>query len=155
MTKPRGLRESQKQEKRLAERYGGSTNSGSGNGWIRKGDVRTPEVLIEAKYTDAKQFTLKHVDLQLAERQALVDGRDAVFIISFGGTEWAVIREEEYADYRRLLQEHAALKEAFHQHLEHNVSPIQINIADGSPAHGNLMAMVERDSKANGGSLPW
>ena len=106
------LKKSQAQEKRLAKTYGGQTNSGSGNGWIRKNDVRTDDLSIEAKYTDAKQFTLKNEDLKKAEQYALIDGRDSVFMISFSGRdEWAVIRSEEFEQYRLQSQEITALKE--------------------------------------------
>lgn len=106
------LNKSQAQEKRLAKAYGGQTNSGSGNGWLRKNDVRTDDLSIEAKYTDAKQFTLKNADLIKAEQYGLIDGRDSVFIISFSGRdEWAVIRQEEYHEYRQQAQEIANLKQ--------------------------------------------
>lgn len=95
---PSSLKKSQKQEQRLAKSYGGSTSAGSGNGWIRKNDVRTETLSFEAKYTDAKQFTLKQADLKKAEKYALIDGRESVFIISFSGEEWVVIREEAYKE---------------------------------------------------------
>ena len=118
------LSKSQAQEKRLAKTFGGQTNSGSGNGWIRKNDVRTDDLSIEAKYTDAKQFTLKNADLITAEKYALIDGRDSVFMISFSGRdEWAVIRSEEFEQYRNLKQELADLKAAYQNHLEYSTHP--------------------------------
>lgn len=97
MTTPQ--KESRRQESGLAKRYGGTVTPGSGNGWVKKNDVRTRDVSFEAKYTEKKQFTLKQADLHTAERNALIDGRDSVFVVSFGGEEWAVIREADYAAY--------------------------------------------------------
>lgn len=88
------------QEKRAASRFGGLVTPGSGNGWAKKNDVRTPTLSIEAKYTDAKQYTLKQADLHTAERHALADGKDMLFLVSFGGEEWAITREEDYRDLR-------------------------------------------------------
>lgn len=73
---------------------------GSGNGWVKKNDVRTPELSIEAKYTDSKGYRLTQAELHTAERHALIDGREMVFIVSFSGEEWAVIREEDYRSMR-------------------------------------------------------
>jgi hypothetical protein len=95
------LQKSQRQERNGAQAHGGTQNSGSGNGWVRKNDVRTPELSIEYKHTDKKQFPLKEVDLLLAERNALLDGRDMVFGISFhGGRNWVVISEEDFLTMR-------------------------------------------------------
>jgi hypothetical protein len=90
------LQKSQKQEKTTANRYGGSVNAGSGNGWVRKSDVRTADVLFEMKYTDAKSYSLKAADLKKAEDYALVDGREMAFGISFSGVEYMVLPEEYY-----------------------------------------------------------
>ena len=95
-------KKSQKQERRLAKAYGGNVTPGSGNGWVHKNDVKTPTLSIEAKYTDAKSFSLKLADLIKAEKIALVDGRDIIFTVSFSGDEFVIIRE---ADYRAMHHE--------------------------------------------------
>jgi len=87
---------SRRQESGLAKRYDGTVTPGSGNGWVKKNDVRTDTLSIEAKYTDKKQFTLKQADLHTAETHALLDGRDSVFMVSFSGEEWAILREDDY-----------------------------------------------------------
>jgi len=94
------LKKSQKQEALLAKRYGGKVTPGSGNGWVHKNDVKTPTLSIEAKYTDAKSYSLKLADLIKAEKIALMDGRDSIFTVSFSGEEFVILRE---ADYRALL----------------------------------------------------
>lgn len=94
------LKKSQRQEKRTASRFGGSVNAGSGNGWVRKNDVRTEHVSFEMKYTDAKSYSLKKADLATAEKIALLDGREMVFGISFSGEADYVVVPQEY--YERL-----------------------------------------------------
>lgn len=94
------LKKSQRQEKRLAARYDGLTSAGSGNGWVRKNDVRTADLSIEAKYTDKKSYSLKQDDLHKGEKYALVDGREFAFMVSFSGEEWVVIREADYKELR-------------------------------------------------------
>ncbi len=91
---------SQRQERSLAKRYGGTVTPGSGSGWVAKNDVRTDDLSIEAKVTRAKQFTLKQDDLLKGEKYALADGKDFVFIVSFGGQEWAIQREADFAHQR-------------------------------------------------------
>ena len=99
------LKKSQKQEARLAKWYGGRVTPGSGNGWVHKNDVKTPSLSIEAKYTDAKSYSLKLADLIKAEKIALIDGRDSIFTISFSGEEFVILREADYRDQRIELEE--------------------------------------------------
>lgn len=82
---------SQAHEARLARKYDGQRVPGSGNGWARKGDVRTADLAIEHKYTDAKSYSLKEEALLRHWRQALVDRRTGVFVITFPGSEWVVM----------------------------------------------------------------
>jgi hypothetical protein len=86
-------RKSRRQEDKIASRFGGLRVAGSGNGWARKNDVRTPEYSIEAKYTDKAQYILKQDELHVAENHALQDNREMLFVVSFGGEEWVVLRE--------------------------------------------------------------
>ena len=97
------LKKSQKQEARLAKAYGGKVTPGSGNGWVHKNDVKTPTLSIEAKYTDAKSYSLKLADLLKAEKIALIDGRDTIFTISFSGEEFVVLREADYWELQNTL----------------------------------------------------
>lgn len=78
---------------------GGRVTPGSGNGWITKNDVKTDDLSVEFKYTDKKSYSLKHVDLKKAERNALMDsGREFAFIVGFGSTTAgsALRIEDEY-----------------------------------------------------------
>ena len=99
------LKKSQKQEALLAKRYGGKVTPGSGNGWVHKNDVKTPSLSIEAKYTDAKSYSLKLADLLKAEKIALIDDRDSIFTVSFSGEEFVVLREADYREQHRELEE--------------------------------------------------
>lgn len=85
MPVPRRIKRSRQQEGRIAKDMGGRVTPGSGNGWATKNDVKTDTLSVEIKYTDAKSYSLKHADLQKAERQALLDGgREFAFIVGFG-----------------------------------------------------------------------
>lgn len=86
----------EKQEKDTAKRHGGTRNAGSGNHWTRKGDVRTPKKLIEAKWTGNRQITLKADDLEKIYVEALSEGREPVMIITVGGRNWVLQSEDDY-----------------------------------------------------------
>lgn len=90
----------EKQEQRLANLLGGTVNSGSGNGWVRKADVRGRlQWLVEAKWTGSKSFTLKLADLRALEHHAVIDNRTPAFCIEFkertGTRRYVVLREDD------------------------------------------------------------
>lgn len=89
-------------ERRTAKVYGGSVNSGSGNGWIRKNDIRTETESIECKTTSASQFTLKYLELWKAWKAALIDGRRMIFLIQFEKhhARYVVMNEMDYLELR-------------------------------------------------------
>ncbi|MFF1701297.1 hypothetical protein [Streptomyces sp. NPDC058252] len=91
------LKKSQKQEKRGAELLGGTVNAGSGNGWVRKNDVRTPEYSVEYKVTGKISYSLKDKELITAEKQALLDGREMLFGTQMAsGRNWITMSEETF-----------------------------------------------------------
>lgn len=96
------IKDSQRQEKLLARNLKGSVNSGSGNGWLRKGDVRTDDELFELKITSAKSYSLKDAELEKLTNQALVDGRMPVFMVQFKttGNEWVIMSKDDYLTLR-------------------------------------------------------
>ena len=96
------LKDSQKQEARLANELGGFRNSGSGNGWVHKSDIRTPNELVEAKITSAKSYSLKDADLQKNSDYAIVTGRIPIFLIEFqgSGNRWVILSYDDYLDLR-------------------------------------------------------
>ncbi|WP_188187584.1 hypothetical protein [Nonomuraea sp. SYSU D8015] len=88
-------RASQNQEKRTAKQWEGTRNSGSGNGWVRKNDVRSARFSIECKTTSAASYRLTDKELREAEKIALMDGRTMVFQIEMCGRKWDVIADED------------------------------------------------------------
>lgn len=85
----------QRQEERTARLFGGTRNSGSGNGWARKGDVRTPILLIENKFTGKKQATLKALDLRKIADEATAEGRIPALGLEVGGRRYVIFEEED------------------------------------------------------------
>lgn len=98
--KSEGLKQSQAHERRLAKKVGGSTVAASGAFWSRKGDVRSPDLLIEHKYTGNKSFTLKASVLDKIEKEAIMDGRMPYLGISLGNRNWCMITEDDFMELR-------------------------------------------------------
>jgi hypothetical protein len=92
------IKDSQKQERAFSRMVGGSLNSGSGNGWLRKADVRTEKELFELKITDKKSYSLKDAELDKLTDQALIDGRIPVFMVEFKstGNSWVILSKNDY-----------------------------------------------------------
>ena len=100
-----GHRESRKQEDRLAKTVGGSRNVASGAFWLRKGDVRSDDLLIEAKWTGRSSFTLKAKVLEDAMDEAIISGRIGVLGICLNNKNYVVLDEEDFLDLRRHAKE--------------------------------------------------
>lgn len=97
------IRASRKQEARVAAKYGGTVNSGSGNGWIRKSDVRADgRVLFELKHTNAKSISIKAEDLEKNRKIAWLESRTPWFGFHLGGRDYVILEE---ADLDELLEE--------------------------------------------------
>jgi hypothetical protein len=73
----------ERQEKRIAKRYGGKRQPGSGNGWLHQNDVKGDEILHEAKY-GAKMVTVKGEDWEKVRKNAILSGRRPVMHIQIG-----------------------------------------------------------------------
>lgn len=93
--KSEGQKQSQKHEKRLAKRIGGSVNAGSGSFWSRKGDVRSSTVLIEHKWTGKKSFTLKSDVLEKIVGEAILEGRMPILGIHLNGKNYTLTLEDD------------------------------------------------------------
>lgn len=87
------IKKSRAQEERLADRYGGTRNAGSGNQWRRKHDVRTPGYLWECKRTDGKQITLKLEDLDSVRKEAWSEDRTPIMHIEIGDRRYIMLEE--------------------------------------------------------------
>lgn len=93
-----GQKRSKQQEERIAGELGGQVQKASGATDFAKGDVSTKDILIEAKFTTGKNYTLKLADLQKIEQEALRKLKTWVFQIEFrlGRQCFAVISRTSY-----------------------------------------------------------
>lgn len=66
-------KKSQNQERRTAELLDGRAQIASGAIWTMKADVRTDDLLIENKFTDAEYYSLKRDIWEKIEHEALND----------------------------------------------------------------------------------
>ena len=103
--KTKGQKESQKHEKRLAKKIGGSRNAASGAFWSRKGDVRSDDLLIEHKWTGKKQITLKSDVLKKIVREAILDGRMPVLGIHLEEKNYVVLLEDDFMEMREKIKD--------------------------------------------------
>lgn len=90
-----------KAEKKLAKKLDMRTTPRSGGG-MQKGDVKGDDYLIQLKYTDKQSFTLKQSDLEKAIREAISEGKEPMFVVSFGGIEYYIFTENQYKEYIEL-----------------------------------------------------
>lgn len=102
--KSEGQKQSQKHEKRIAKRIGGSRTAASGAYWQRKGDVRSDDLLIEHKYTGKKQTTIKSEVLKKIMREAILDGRTPVLGIHLDGEDYVILTEHDFIEMREKLR---------------------------------------------------
>jgi len=109
--KSKGQRESRKHEDRLAKKFDGKRNAGSGAFWSRKGDVRTDELLIEHKWTGKTQFTVKAVELEKIVTEAILDSRTPVLGFHLNGNNYVMLTEDDYMELRHYLQECTCTRE--------------------------------------------
>lgn len=100
----KNLKESQKHEKRLAKKIGGSRNAASGAFWSRKGDVRNDELLIEHKWTGKKQVTIKSEVLKKITKEAILDSRTPVLGLHLDGENYVVMLEEDFFELRNSIR---------------------------------------------------
>lgn len=103
--KTEGQKQSQKHEKRIAKKIGGSVNAASGAFWSRKGDVRSADLLIEHKFTGKKQTTLKSDVLRKITREAILDGRMPVLGVHLDGENYVVLLEDDFLEMRDRLKD--------------------------------------------------
>ena len=102
--KSEGQKQSQKHEKRLAKKVGGTTTAASGAFWSRKGDVRSPDLLIEHKWTGKKSFSVKAEVLEKIVTEAIIDSRMPVLGISLNNKNYVLLTEDDFLEMREKLQ---------------------------------------------------
>lgn len=91
---------SRRQEAEVAADNQGKRNPGSGNGWRFKNDVRSGEpgsvfqsgdYSFECKTTKKNSASLKRPELDAAEKQALADGKDMVWVNDINGRRYYTV----------------------------------------------------------------
>ena len=102
--KSEGQKQSQKHEKRLAKKVGGSKTAASGAFWFRKGDVRSHDLLIEHKWTGKKSFSIKALEVEKIVTEAIIDSRMPVFGISLNNKNYVLLTEDDFLEMREKLQ---------------------------------------------------
>lgn len=92
------IKRSRLQERRGARDYSGSQNSGSGNGWMRKADVRSETELIEFKTTTKSSYSLRSSELRHHFDYAILENRRPVFEIEFAndGITCVILDKDDY-----------------------------------------------------------
>lgn len=97
---------SKKQENQIAKDIeGGFAQPASGAIWCFPNDVCSDNFLIEAKYTDAKSFSLKKAFLKEFVKIALKKGTTPAMVIQFDpeGERYAIIRYEDLLAFDEYL----------------------------------------------------
>jgi Holliday junction resolvase len=104
--KSEGQKQSLKHEKRLEKALGGQRSAASGAFWSRKGDVRTPELLIEHKWTGKKSFTIKADVVEKIWTEAILDSRTPVLGIHLNGKNYVLLDEDDFIEIHEYRIEH-------------------------------------------------
>lgn len=95
-------RAAKKGEAAAASRWDGQLSPASGSGPRAKNDFRTMDELVEYKYTEKKSFSLVNEQLIDLNVNAVIEGRNPVFLIEFaGGNRYAVLREDDFLEHYR------------------------------------------------------
>lgn len=76
-------KDSASQERSVAKLFGGRRLPGSGSSWRAPHDVKSPDNLIECKYTDHTTYVLRVSDWKKLADNAHNQGRDPIMVISF------------------------------------------------------------------------
>lgn len=81
----------------VAEAFGGRRTAASGSGTKDKGDVATPDEVIEVKYTEKKSYSLKLEDLLTIDKYAIISGKIPMLHLTFSNyPSWVVISQDQY-----------------------------------------------------------
>lgn len=103
--KQRTMAESQKQERRIADKYQGQVSSASGSKWHRKGDVRSEDLLVEAKWTENKSYSLTKATLDTIEHEAIMESREWALYLTMQKRDYVVVDADVFEMYYRAWKE--------------------------------------------------
>ena len=81
---------SKQQENKIAERLGGSVQRASGAVSGHRGDIKLPEMLLEAKRTDQESFSIKKDWFEKISKEALINHKVPGLVIEFGSVDFLV-----------------------------------------------------------------
>ena len=111
MAKSEGQRQSQRQEKRIAQVTGGRTVGGSGNSWSHKGDVVGDDMLVEAKWTGKNSFSVTAAVWRKIETEAVRSGKIPVLAVRIEPSDLDLVVLSE-DDFMALYEEREQLRRA-------------------------------------------
>ena len=101
-----GQKMSRKHERDLADWLGGRVVPGSGSSWSHDADVRAGNVLIEAKATDKKSYSVRDVVWRKLEKEALRVGATPLLAVRIGELDLAVLSMDDYRELMEKLEEY-------------------------------------------------
>ena len=94
-------KKSDAQEKRTAKTWGGSLNAMSGAGWMRKGDVRTDQFMVENKTKmnpNAKSYSVQAQVMRDLTKRARLEGRTPILQFDLAGHNYVILVEADFLD---------------------------------------------------------
>ena len=80
----------------MAKTINGLPTAASGAFWSRKGDVRSADLLVEAKTTTKASYAIKKTVWEKIRREALLDGRMPVLAVQIQDRNLVVVDEEDF-----------------------------------------------------------
>jgi hypothetical protein len=92
------------QEKQIAKATGGSRNAGSG-AFTRKGDIRAPDTLWEAKWTGKQSMTIQAKVIEKIVSEALAEGRRPVLALEMNGRNYVLLEQDDYLEDQQELDD--------------------------------------------------
>ena len=78
---------SQRSEKKIARKMGGRLTPGSGSRWHSKGDIATPDELVEVKSTANESMTVHRQWLEKIREEAIKVCKNPVVVLDFGSIQ--------------------------------------------------------------------
>lgn len=89
-------------EQKQAKDFGGRVNKGSGNQWSKPGDISIADknLLIEAKFTEKKSYSLNVETLNKIYEEALFSQKIPIMAIKIQDTEIFVLFKD---DFKKLI----------------------------------------------------
>lgn len=94
----RNRRKSKNQENRVARLVDGKVTPGSGAFLFKKGDVDTPNFLIECKRTDFSQYILQLKTLEKIEKEAREKLKTPAVVVEIKTKSFVILKLSDFID---------------------------------------------------------